>query len=249
MPASKLKSTFVDHGTTKADSQGSFVKSMAIRIRDRAQELGLSQTDVADRAEIKRSSMGNYWPGERPYPVEAVPRLADALNTSVEWLLTGRVASQRAVLTAASDADWVDLPLYDLHNVEDQSLGPPELTTPVRRDWLSTNVRTTSGLWLTRLLSDYRAADLHEGMMVLCRSIEATELAEGHLCLWRYNGRIVIGRFSVVADALASAGIKSFNPDGDYQTHELAIAPSQIANGDEGYHLVGRILSTFMRPI
>lgn len=222
---------------------------MAARVRARAQELDLSQTDVADRAGIKRSSMGNYWPGDRAYPVEVVPRLAEALSTNVEWLLTGRTVVARGALTDASDADWIDVPLYDLRNVEDHSLGTPELTTPVRRDWLSANVRTTSGLWLTRLLSDYRAADLHEGMMVLCRSIEAAELAEGHLCLWRYNGSIVIGRFSVVADALASAGIKSFSPDGDYQTHELAIAPSKIADGDDGYHLVGRILSTFMRPI
>lgn len=68
-----------------------FVNSMSERVRERASQERVSQSALADAAGLKRSSMTYYWRGERAYPLEAIPRIAAKLSTSVNWLITGHV--------------------------------------------------------------------------------------------------------------------------------------------------------------
>jgi hypothetical protein len=199
--------------------------------------------------------MTNYWPGNRPYPIEALPHLAVALSTSVEWIVTGKELSPASSILDASDADWIEVPEYDLREMTDVSLGKPIANVPIRRDWLNVTYRATSALWLTRLLSDYPAADLAEGALVICRTITVAELAEGNVCLWRVQGKVVIGRFSVVPDASrgdggsASRYLASYiDPALGGAPADLLVPPSRIGE-DGAYHLIGRILGVMIRPI
>lgn len=99
----------VDHEPTNGDSQSPFVAAMSARVRSRAEELNIKKMALADLAGINRKSMTNYWPGGRPYPIENVPALAAALDTDVEWLLTG--VSSRAAPEPFLRADWSTVPL------------------------------------------------------------------------------------------------------------------------------------------
>lgn len=63
---------------------------MAARVRVRASEKGLRQSEVADAAGIGRSAMTKYWKGDRAYPVEALPKIAAKLAISLDALLADR---------------------------------------------------------------------------------------------------------------------------------------------------------------
>jgi transcriptional regulator with XRE-family HTH domain len=251
----KSPSTNVDHNDTNVASQDTFVMNMAARVRDRASDLGLKASDVAANSGIKSSAMTNYWSGKRAYPIEVLPRLAATLNTNVEQLLTGR-APQSATVVDASQADWIEVPEYDLREMTDELLGKPIAVSPIRRDWLNITYRAASSLFLTRLQSDYPAADLDEGALVICREISVADLNEGNICLWRVQGKIVIGRFSVMPDAARNDGpaqpgryLASYlDPALGGPSGELLVPPSRI--GEDGtYHLVGRILGVMIRPL
>ncbi len=188
-------------------------------------------------------------------------RIAAALGTTVEWLMLG--GRRTPALVEAGSADWIDVPEYNLRDMTEETLGAPATTTPIRRDWLYSTFRTSSGLWLTRLLSDYAPAGLQEDMLVICRTVGADELAEGNICLWRVAGRVVTGRFSVIPDALVAQGALApltdqrgyggavaayADPAMGISSSELIVPPSRLG-GDGPYHLVGRILGVMLRPL
>lgn len=54
----------------------------------------MSQADVAEKAGIARATLGNYWNGKRPIPLNALRAIASALSTSVDHLLGSDVAEQ-----------------------------------------------------------------------------------------------------------------------------------------------------------
>lgn len=223
---------------------------MAAYVRDRASELNLKPGELAAAIGVKKTSMTNYWAGKRAYPIESLPSLADKLHTNVDALLT-RTAPSPSV-RPADESNWVDVPEYDLREMTDEDLGRPLYTAPMRADWLQATYRASSDLWLTRLLSDYPAADLAEGALVLCRSIPVQQLAEGNVCLWRVAGGIVIGRYSLVPDVALAQGAAPrsaayFDPSLGIATNDLVVPPSRIAPG--AYNLVGRILGVMLRPL
>lgn len=84
-----------------------------MRVRERAEGLGIRRTALADFVGINRKSMTNYWAGERAYPAESLSRLAIALATDVDWLLTG--ASGRSAPPLFLKPDWSRLPQRSEH--------------------------------------------------------------------------------------------------------------------------------------
>lgn len=186
-----------------------------------------------------------------------------ALERSVEWLMTGAefqglsAASVGASLVSVDVAEWVNVPELDLRYITSTSLGEASVIVPMRKDWLHATFRVSSGLWLTKLLADYQPAGLSEDSMVVCRTIIRSDLSENHVCLWRYNGTVVVGRYSVQPDALLA---RRFSRDGTplgsaaamvstSDRHDLVVSPSQIGDDDAHYHLIGRVLGQFMRPL
>lgn len=199
---------------------------------------------------------------------EVAVKIAEALEVSLDWLLRGPPPSgglepvDSGVLRPADRSDWVTVPEYDLHDITDEGLGAATSRTNIRKDWLYTTFRASSDLWLTRLLSDYPPAQLSENDLVICRDITRAQLAEGNLCLWRVAGRVVIGAFSTVPDALLAANRASgsdrlpgggafaayLDPSLPGATNALVVPPSRVEN-DGPYHPIARILGVMLRPI
>jgi|TARA_B100000378_G_scaffold275624_1_gene272026 transcriptional regulator with XRE-family HTH domain len=173
---------------------------MAARVRERAKELNFNATSLGSALKLKPSAMGNYWNGKRAYPTEALPRMAEALSTNVEYLLSGRRIAASAVADV-EDAEWEDIPFFDLRNVTDTGKGEPQSWTPFRKDWLNRTLGTSFDLYLVRLLSDYRSRlgdrDLQEGDLVFVREITPAELIDGHVVIWRREGGLKVARYSL----------------------------------------------------
>lgn len=207
---------------------------------------------MADAAGLPDSTIGDAIK-RGPSRSDVAVAIAGALNRTVDWLLTGAEGgSTSQPLVTVDNADWVDVPEYDLREMTDEDLGRPLYNAPIRADWLQATYRASSDLWLTRLLSDYPPADLAEGALVLCRSIPVQQLAEGNVCLWRVAGGVVIGRYSLVPDVALAQGSAPrsaayFDPSLGIATNDLVVPPSRIAPG--AYNLVGRILGVMLRPL
>lgn len=192
-------STNVDDKSTKRDRQAGFVEATAERIRDRAAAVELGYTDVLNSLQIPGSTMANYWSGKRPWPIEHLSTLADLLSTNVDNLL-GRSSTNVGGLQSVDSAEWVDVPEYDIRQMDDVSRGPIIRTTQFRRDWLNRSFGRDRGLWLTKMPTDYPAQDLIAGEEVICCDTSKEELLERQLCIWRVPllGKLLVARYSML---------------------------------------------------
>ena len=143
--------------------------------------------------------MSSYIKGRSfPNSEQLIP-LCDVLNVEPRWLISG-VEQPRAAVPV-EEADWEDVPLFDLRNVTDTGKGDPVSWTPFRKDWLNRTLGTSFDLYLVRLLSDYRSRlgdrDLHEGDLVFVREITPAELTDGHVVIWRRDGGLKVARYSL----------------------------------------------------
>lgn len=193
-------STKPDVISTKEDGQADAAKiAFGERLRAKISALGLKDAEVARRSGISTSSMSSYVKG-RSFPnAEQLIPLCDVLGVEPRWLVSGVNARQSVV--AIEDAEWEEVPLFDLRNVTDTGKGEPQSWTPFRKDWLMRTLGTAFDLYLVPLLSDYRSRlgdrDLHEGDLVFVREITPAELTDGHVVIWRRDGGLKIARYSL----------------------------------------------------
>lgn len=240
------KSTNVESNSTSVESQASFAEKMAERVRARASELNLNASSFGTAVGIKSSALSNYWNGKRPFPTEVLPRMSEVLSTSVDFLLSGR-RPVSAVMADANDADWEQLPFFDLREVNDTGMGEAKGWTPVRKDWLNLTFGRSKGLWLTKLLSEYAPLDFQEGEQVICCDISKEDLRERYLCVWRVLplDQIVVGRYSV----LHRGNQIAVQEEGEYWMNP------QLIQGDLEHGIgadvvpIGRILGRFLQRI
>jgi len=69
------------------------------RARQRMQQLGLTQKNVADAMDVGDASTVSRWlSGQRELSAERAVKLAEVLRCSVEWLLTGRETASEGPL-------------------------------------------------------------------------------------------------------------------------------------------------------
>lgn len=73
---------------TNEEGQGHFRTFVADRVRRRAQNLGFNASRLANALNISSSSVSNYWRAERAWPIELLPFVAGALETTVADLLS-----------------------------------------------------------------------------------------------------------------------------------------------------------------
>lgn len=71
---------------------------LASRIRTARLASGLSQDALARRIEVSKNTVARWESGMQPKG-EALVRLADALNVTARWLVTGKVERDRHVGT------------------------------------------------------------------------------------------------------------------------------------------------------
>lgn len=66
------------------------------RAKERMIEVGITQTALADRLAISSGALSHYLLGRRDPPVDLIPRIAQELGCSTDFLLIGEVAVARA---------------------------------------------------------------------------------------------------------------------------------------------------------
>lgn len=160
---------------------------------------GRPATWLAEKAGISPKTLSDYI-ANGIVKAEAAVAIATALDVSVDWLLTGRSQSKRAgnrsgALMAIDATNWVDLPRYDLRDLTDTTKGEPVEIVPMATTWLNRKLYSSTGFWLTELLSDYAALGLAEGDLVICSDL-LDRPQEGWICLFRGSGGPFVARYS-----------------------------------------------------
>lgn len=221
------------------------------RLRAQADRQGLTAAALAQKLGITRGTMARYWHGERLPPAALLLDMAEELETDPQWLVRGRRAPERKHLVAVDEHDWVEVTEYDLWQFGEYGKGEPKNSASFRKDWLYTTIGISSGLWLTRLLSGYPAANLSSGALVFCQDIRVEELVEGNICIFRVHGGMVIGRLTFCPPLPGSIG---HLPGAATAGGAIFPAIDTVFIGDVGsqenqYTLIARIVGQLARPI
>lgn len=64
------------------------------RIKSRQTELGYKQKEIIEKTGISKAAISNYIGGNRIPDTEAILKLSLTLNTTIEWLLTGKSTNE-----------------------------------------------------------------------------------------------------------------------------------------------------------
>jgi transcriptional regulator with XRE-family HTH domain len=96
------------------------------RIRELRRKKGFNQKELADHIGIRESTLSRYENDKRAYQWDGLIRLADALDTSVDYLL-GRTSLSAPISRLVSDGQAEDgeTPLLEAYcklNTDDQNL-------------------------------------------------------------------------------------------------------------------------------
>lgn len=160
--------------------------------------------------------------------------MARALSVSAEWLALGKDARQPRHLVSADAADWIEVPEFALHEIDELGKMEPISTTLMRRDWLYTSLGDATGLWLARLPARYDALTIGTGTPLFCKDYRPGErLSEGSYYLFRINGGIVMAPFSFRETGAPDDAVHSRN----------------IGNDEDQYQVVARVIGQLARPI
>lgn len=184
--------------------------------------------------------MSGYWKGERTIPSDKLFAIADALQCSARWLVSG-VEGIGAGLRSADDAEWVDVPEYDLRELTDEGPGPVVSTTPIRKDWLNRTLLQSKGLWLARLPADLPRLGLNQGDLVFLRDIEPGEVQDGAVYIVRVDHHLTVARIDTML------GNRMNSVEANLQ--DRAIAPRDIGVGDGKVELIARVLGAPLRRL
>lgn len=82
--ASKHKTLLEIHG---GDSPSDGMGDLGVRIRERIEDLGISQAEAARASGCSAARFGNYCSGTRNPDLDTLVRIARALRTTTDWLL------------------------------------------------------------------------------------------------------------------------------------------------------------------
>ncbi len=195
-----MLSTKTDVISQNKDGQASEAKiAFGERLRAKIIASGLKDAEVARRSGISTSAMSSYVKGRSfPNSEQLIP-LCDVLGVEPRWLVSG--VQQPRPVVSVEDAEWEDVPFFDLRNITDTGKGEPQSWTPFRKDWLNRTLGTSFDLYLVRLLSDYESRngdrDLMEGDLVFVREITPGELQDGNVVIWRREGGLTVARYSL----------------------------------------------------
>lgn len=217
--------------STNEDRQAGFVEQTAARVRERAEAVNVSYSQIMKGTGVSSSAMANYWTGKRPWPTEHLSTVADLLSTSVDSLL-GR--QQRPLLIDADDAEWVDVPEYLTHEIDEMGKLTPVTTTLMRKDWLYASLGDTSGVWMARAPTRNDALNIDAGTMLFCKDHRPGErMIHGAYYLFRVNGGIILARFSLR----------------DGNDGEETVLARDLGQEEDQYIAVARVIGEYARPL
>lgn len=166
-----------------------------------------------------------------PVRSDVVLAIATALRVSVDWILTGKRSN---IVAAVEDADWVEVPEYLTHEIDELGKLTPLTTTLMRKDWLYASLGDTSGIWMARAPTRNDALNIDAGTMLFCKDHPPGErLIHGAYYLFRINGGIILARFS-----LRDGG------DG-----EETVTARELGQEEDQYIAVARVIGEYARPL
>ncbi|WEK00633.1 MAG: hypothetical protein P0Y59_02765 [Candidatus Sphingomonas phytovorans] len=193
------ESNELDHKDGALDSQAA--EAFGARIRARADELGLTASDLVRVTGIKKQSMTGYWAGKRLCGSDKLFALSDALRVSARWLIEGVDVRSGGLLVDAAEADWVNVPRYDLRQLTDTGKGEPVEVIPFRRDLLYRRLSVTKDIWLTELPGSNYDLGLKEGDLVFCSDMAKGDGPyDGWTCIWRGTAAPFVASYSSLAE-------------------------------------------------
>lgn len=143
---------------------------------------GRNQAWLARAASISKTSLSEIIKKAMPSADTAV-RLAQALDVSVEWLITGTSPANKA--RQFDDPNWLMAPRFTLKQLASPVRGDPIETVRLHRDWLTPDARSAAGLYVSDLpvaLPDGSAA---AGDMILCHDATRHDREGGYLYFFR----------------------------------------------------------------
>lgn len=126
---------------------------------------------------------------------ETAIRIAEALDTTVEFLLRGTRNRPVPDLIMVDEAEWLSLPRYDLALFTPEGKPEPIETVPIRRPWLRGFDTPSTGLWLTTLPSSIPGV-ANEGDTIVCRDAEA-DLIDGRTYIFMRDQSLLIRRVAI----------------------------------------------------
>lgn len=160
-------------------------------------------------------------------------KIARALETTVEFLIDGRVATAKVGLVDANDADWVEVPEYSTYEIDERGKLAPITTTLMRKDWLYSSLGDTSGIWMARSPTRSDPLGIEIGAMLFCKDYQPGErLIHGAYYLFRINGGVIMARFSL--------------RDG---SAEETVTARDLGREEDQYIAVARVIGEYARPL
>ncbi|PAL20186.1 hypothetical protein CD928_17405 [Sphingopyxis sp. GW247-27LB] len=161
-------------------------------------------------------------------------KIARALETTVEFLIDGRISASKPSLIDANEADWVDVPEYSTYEIDELGKLDPITTTRMRKDWLYSSLGDTTGIWMARSPTRNDALGIDTGAMLFCKDYRPGErMIHGAYYLFRVNGGVIMARFS-----LRETG------DG-----EEVVTARDLGQEEDQHIAVARVIGEYARPL
>ena len=199
-------------------SDGKFV-AFAMRMREHAGRVGLSQTKLAHRLKLTSGTFNRYWSGERLPPSEILIDIAEVLNVSPSWLIRGVAGKFERGPTKADYEGSTELPEYDLTDLAIGGKAHPIGSIRLRADLLDTSIGESQHLWIGRAL--WQGFGVSPGSSIICKDhLPGDPMQDGHVYLFAVHGGIVMACFSYRGDRAGGP----------------VVTPSDLAEG-EGQHV------------
>lgn len=148
---------------------------------------------LSGKTGISTSTLYDF--GKRGGKTETAVRIADALETSVDYLLRGDGSRRSTQLMDAAQAEWVMLPRYDLRAFTSEGKPEPMETIPIPRPWLRGFDTPSTGLWITNLPAPIPGV-AGEGDPVVCRDADA-DLIDGRTYIFMRDQSPLIRRVAI----------------------------------------------------
>jgi transcriptional regulator with XRE-family HTH domain len=106
---------------------------LAKRVSMRLTFHGITQKEVADRTGVSQGTVSKWLSGKPP-GLRTLPKLAEVLGVSVEYLLTGKEPSNaRAIADLEAEVLRLRKELARMHNVAAELLGAPDASRSSKR--------------------------------------------------------------------------------------------------------------------
>lgn len=155
-----------------ADGQPSFAEEVARRIRNAAKAGRFNASSLGRHVGASSSAAALYWSGERPWPLDLLPKVSSALGIGLEYLLTGEnLALDTAAGRSLAAPDLVPVREIDLA----YGMGATYLDVPITeevhhfpRAWLRRYTRSAPDkLYFAQGIGDSMEPTLHDSDLLL----------------------------------------------------------------------------------